>query len=91
MSQEPPRVHPAAAPLAAGHVVHVGQDASVQFAGDRAVTVRIIRVHAWSTYDGWLWIDGYTLDAAGEAVERRTLFVQPAGVRPALDVSRNER
>jgi hypothetical protein len=68
-------------PFGPGDVVIVGHDASVQFAGDRALTIRIIRIHDWSTYDGWLWLDGYTLDRAGEAVERRTLFVREAGIR----------
>ncbi|MGW4464087.1 hypothetical protein [Micromonospora sp. NPDC004704] len=33
------------------------------------------------TYDGWAWITGYVLDRKGTAVERRELFVQPAGVQ----------
>ncbi|MCT2280768.1 hypothetical protein M3G91_24425 [Micromonospora chalcea] len=66
-----------------GDVVHVGQDASVQFSDLNAVDFRVIRVHTWRTYDGWVWLDGYVLDTSGDAVERRTIFVQPAGLRPA--------
>ncbi|MBB5829831.1 hypothetical protein [Micromonospora carbonacea] len=34
-----------------------------------------------TTYDGWCWLDVYQLDARGEAVERRTIFVRPDGLR----------
>lgn len=66
-----------------GDVVLVGREASVQFAGPNALRFRVIRVHDWATYDGWAWIDGYVLDNAGEAVARRSIFVQVAGVRRA--------
>jgi hypothetical protein len=42
---------------------------------------RVIRVHDWPTYDGWVWLDGYELNAAGDAVERRSIFVQVNGLR----------
>ncbi|MEV4767912.1 hypothetical protein [Micromonospora humida] len=35
----------------------------------------------WHTYHGWVWIDAYELNAAGDAVRRRTLFLMPAGAR----------
>ncbi|WP_320067738.1 hypothetical protein [Micromonospora sp. RTGN7] len=42
---------------------------------------RLIRVRTdWITYDRWIWLDGYQLDAKGEAVAQRTIFVQPAGL-----------
>jgi hypothetical protein len=44
---------------------------------------RVIRVHDWSTYDGWAWLDGYELNSAGEAVERRSIFVQVGGLQRA--------
>jgi hypothetical protein len=44
---------------------------------------RVIRVHDWSTYDGWAWLDGYELNAAGEAVDRRSIFVQVGGLQRA--------
>jgi hypothetical protein len=42
---------------------------------------RVIRVHDWPTYEGWIWLDGYELNAAGDAVERRSIFVQINGLR----------
>jgi hypothetical protein len=44
---------------------------------------RVIRVHDWSTYDGWAWLDGYELNAAGDAVDRRSIFVQVGGLQRA--------
>jgi len=63
----------------AGDILHVTRDASVQFA--TPIYFRVIRVHDWPTYDGWLWLDGYQLNAAGDAVERRSIFVQNSGLR----------
>ncbi|GAA2679813.1 hypothetical protein [Actinoplanes palleronii] len=65
----------------AGDVLHVGGAASVQFAGERALTFRVIRVDPRRTYDGWLWIDGYVLGPSGEAVDRRVIFVRHDGLR----------
>jgi hypothetical protein len=65
---------------AAGQVVRVGADASIQFQGSREITFRVIRVDSRPTYDGWLWLDGYVLDAVGNAVERRTIFVRREGL-----------
>ncbi|MEV6705362.1 hypothetical protein AB0M60_06255 [Micromonospora wenchangensis] len=63
-----------------GDVLHLSRTASVQFI--RPITVRVIRVLAdWHTYHGWVWIDAYELNAAGDAVRRRTLFLMPAGAR----------
>jgi hypothetical protein len=47
---------------------------------------RVIRVHDWPTYDGWAWLDGYQLDASGDAVERRSIFVQLTGLQPIAAV-----
>ncbi len=44
---------------------------------------RVIRMHDWQTYEGWAWLDGYQLDTSGDAVERRSIFVQLAGLEPA--------
>jgi hypothetical protein len=41
---------------------------------------RVIRVHDWSTCDGWAWLDGYELDATGDAVARRSIFVCLVGL-----------
>ncbi|MEU4557397.1 hypothetical protein AB0F72_03345 [Actinoplanes sp. NPDC023936] len=67
--------------LRPGDVVHVGAEASVQFSGDRALTFRIIRVDARVTYDGWTWLDGYVLGPAGNALQRRRIFVRQEGLR----------
>lgn len=64
-----------------GDVLRITQAASVQFAA--AILFRVIRVHDWSTYDGWTWLDGYELNARGEAVERRSIFVKVAGLQRA--------
>jgi hypothetical protein len=62
-----------------GDVLHVTRAASVQFA--EPMLFRVIRVHDWPTYEGWIWLDGYELDAAGDAIERRSIFVQISGLR----------
>ena len=64
----------------AGDILHVSREASVQFT--TPMFFRVIRVHDWPTYDGWMWLDGYQLNAAGDAVERRSIFVQRRGLRP---------
>ncbi|MBL7261483.1 hypothetical protein JKJ07_45085 [Actinoplanes sp. LDG1-01] len=69
--------------LEPGEVLHIGDEASVQFAGDRALTFRLIRVDQRSTYDGWLWLEGYVLGADGSAVQRRRVFVRREGLHPA--------
>jgi hypothetical protein len=63
-----------------GDVVHVGGDASVQFQGDRALTLRVIRIDSRSTYEGWIWLEGYVLDPAGAALQRRRIFVRRDGL-----------
>jgi hypothetical protein len=63
----------------AGDILHVTKEASVQFL--HPMLFRVIRVHDWPTYDGWMWLDGYQLNSAGDAVERRSIFVQRAGLR----------
>jgi hypothetical protein len=62
-----------------GDVLQVTRAASVQFI--EPLLFRVIRVHDWPTYEGWVWLDGYELNAAGEAVERRSIFVQVDGLR----------
>jgi hypothetical protein len=68
----------------AGCVVFVGPDASPQFRAGNAFFFRVIRKHDWTTtWEGWVWLDGYQLDAAGDAVQRRSIYVDLAGLRPA--------
>lgn len=64
----------------AGDVLRVTRAASVQFG--EPMLFRVIRVHDWTTYDGWAWLDGYQLNGAGDAVERRSIFVQLKGLQP---------
>lgn len=62
-----------------GDVLHITKAASVQFAAP--IFYRVIRVHDWPTYEGWVWLDGYEMNTAGDAVERRSIFVQINGLR----------
>lgn len=64
-----------------GDVVRIGREASVQFAGERSLILRVTVVCDRPTYQGWAWLTGYVLDAEGQAVDRREVFVQVAGVR----------
>lgn len=64
-----------------GDVLQVTRAASVQFT--TPILFRVIRVHDWSTYNGWAWLDGYELNSLGDAVERRSIFVQLDGLQPA--------
>jgi hypothetical protein len=64
-----------------GDVLRLGREASVQFAGASAIRLRVIHVDDRPTYRGWCWLDGYQLDNSGEAVQRRTIYVQVAGLR----------
>jgi hypothetical protein len=61
-----------------GDVLKVTRAASVQFI--QPMLFRVIRVYDWPTYDGWAWLDGYQLNAAGDAVSRRSIFVQLSGL-----------
>jgi hypothetical protein len=63
-----------------GDVLRVTRAASVQFV--EPMLFRVIRVHDWPTYEGWAWLDGYQLNNAGDAVARRSIFVQLAGLMP---------
>jgi hypothetical protein len=61
-----------------GDVLRVTRSASVQFT--EPMMFRVIRVHEWQTNDGWAWLDGYQLDSAGDAVERRSIYVRLHGL-----------
>ncbi|MEV4662614.1 hypothetical protein AB0J85_11740 [Micromonospora echinofusca] len=66
--------------MRSGDVLHLTRSASPQFV--RPIVVRVIRVLTdWHTYHGWCWIDGYQLNARGDAVDRRSLYVRCEGVR----------
>jgi hypothetical protein len=68
-----------------GEVLALGRAASVQFDGSNAIFARVIRCHDWPTYDGWCWLDVYEITPAGDAVERRCVFVRVAGLRVVAD------
>ena len=61
-----------------GDVLRVTRSASVQFT--EPMMFRVIRVHDWQTSDGWAWLDGYQLDSAGDAIVRRSIYVQLHGL-----------
>ncbi|GAB3814183.1 hypothetical protein [Micromonospora zhanjiangensis] len=63
-----------------GDVVRIGAAASVQFGGDRALLMRVTSVDPKPTYHGWIWLTGYVLDHTGEAINKREVFVQVAGL-----------
>jgi hypothetical protein len=63
-----------------GDLLRIDGRASVQFAGDRALTFRVVSVCPRPTYTGWVWLTGYVLDRRGQAVDRREVFVQLAGL-----------
>ncbi|WP_435819662.1 hypothetical protein [Micromonospora taraxaci] len=77
--------------MTAGDVVYLTAAASVQFL--RPIVVRVIReLPERHTYHGWVWIEGYQLNAAGDAIARRELYVRRAGVRmQALPAKRRRR
>jgi len=68
------------APLPADLLL-IDRDASVQFAGMKALIFRVTRVDDRPTYDGWIWMRGYALNGQGEAADQRDIFVQTAGLK----------
>lgn len=72
-----------------GDVLRITRAASVQFR--EPILFRVIRVHDWPTYDGWVWLDGYQLDGSGDAVERRSIFVLVAGLQQIPSPRRPQR
>lgn len=64
----------------AGDVLHITRAASVQFRDDFLFSVT--KVPDLSTYDGWMWLEGYQIGHNGAAVNKRQIFVQTAGIQP---------
>ncbi|MEV4120790.1 hypothetical protein [Micromonospora sp. NPDC049645] len=64
-----------------GDLLLIGEACSVQFAGDRALRLRLVSVDPRPTYHGWVWLTAYVLNDKGLAVDKREVFVQQAGVR----------
>ena len=67
-----------------GDLLRIDGRASVQFAGDRALAFRVVSVPDRQTYPGWIWLTGYVLNRRGEATAKREIYVQLAGLRPAV-------
>jgi hypothetical protein len=67
--------------LKPGDLLLIGEACSVQFAGDRALRLRLVSVDPRPTYHGWVWLTGYVLNDKGLATDKREVFVQQAGVR----------
>lgn len=63
--------------MKAGDIVHLTTAASVQFL--RPIFVRVIRKFPSGTRTRVVWIEGYELNAAGDAVARRELYVMRDG------------
>jgi len=55
--------------------------ASAQFATERAIIFLVATVDPRSNHSGWVWLSGCQLDADGNAVWERRVFVQTAGIR----------
>lgn len=66
-------------PVRSGDLLRITRAASVQFT--QPMLFRVIRVHDWQTLNGWTWLDGYQLNSVGDAVERRSIFVQLHGLQ----------
>jgi hypothetical protein len=45
----------------------------------------VIRVLDWQAPDGWAWLEGYEFDAAGNAREKRSIFVLLSGLAEPVD------
>jgi len=73
---------PAPALPTPGDLLWIDGAASVQFA-QRPFPFFLIRIYSWSTYDGWIWLEGLHLDSDGATLQRRSIFVQVAGLRLA--------
>nr|MDT0658972.1 hypothetical protein [Micromonospora sp. DSM 115978] len=64
-----------------GDVLWIDGRASVQFAGNRSLILRVTVVEDRPSYRGWVWLHGYVLNRFGEAVELREVFVEVSGLR----------
>lgn len=67
-----------------GDLLRIDGRASVQFAGDRALTFRVVSVCDRPTYAGWIWLTGYVINRRNQATAKREVYVQLAGLRRAI-------
>ncbi|WP_347404247.1 hypothetical protein [Micromonospora sp. WMMD1120] len=64
--------------------------ASVQFGGDRTLWLRVTSVCDKPTYDGWVWLTGYSIEPiTGKALTRREVFAQTAGLQIQRHTTKN--
>ncbi|WP_410811715.1 hypothetical protein [Micromonospora sp. 067-2] len=82
--------------LKPGDLLLIGAACSVQFEGDRALRLRLVSVDPRPTYHGWVWLAGYVVNDKGDAVDKREVYVQKAGIEmlraaPALRTGRPAR
>jgi hypothetical protein len=61
-------------------VIGVGAAASVQFGGGRKLVLRVVAVDTRPAYYGFAWVTGYVVDREGEAIDKREIYVQVAGL-----------
>ncbi|WBB51526.1 hypothetical protein O3597_14090 [Verrucosispora sp. WMMA2044] len=66
-----------------GDLLRIDSRASVQFAGRRALTLRVVSASDRHAYDGWIWLTGYVIDRRGNATAKREVYVRLAGLRAA--------
>jgi hypothetical protein len=66
--------------LTAGADLYIGASASCQFAG-RPIRFRLTRVEDRMCDIGYVWLTGYELNAGGDAVDKREVYVIRAGLR----------
>ncbi len=66
-----------------GDLLLVDGRASVQFGGDRGLTLRVVSVGPEVPHTGWIWLTGYVLNRRGTATAKRDIFVQTTGLRRA--------
>jgi len=69
---------------------YVGREASVQFAL-RPFNFRVGRVRPIDERSVWIWVDGYELNPAGDAVVQRSIFVMRTGLRPPAVIPQQRR
>jgi hypothetical protein len=63
-----------------GDVIQLGKGCGVPWEY-LPTLVRVIRMHDWTTSQGMAWIDVYQLNADGDAVARRSVYVQVSGIK----------
>ena len=77
--------------------MYVGAPASIQFRS-RPIYFRVATVLDWPVSDGWMRLKGYEVNRLGEALRKRRIFVQAAGVMvlgtrtpPAIGIAQAQR